>query len=278
MNNLEFTKMHGCGNDYVYVDAARFEITEPADLARRISDRHMGIGADGLVMICPSEVADFRMRMFNADGSEGRMCGNASRCIAKYVYDRGLTDKTHLTLETLSGCKELWLHVGEDGKVEQVTVDMGAPVLAVSSQCATTDGSLLEGVVSNEDVSHCGTFVSMGNPHFVCFVNDLSDIDVTAEGSRLECADIFPERCNIEFAQLLSDGTVRMRVWERGSGITLACGTGACATAVAACLTVRTNRSVRILMDGGPLEIEWRESDGHVLMTGPATHVFDGAI
>lgn len=270
--------MHGCGNDYVYVDAARFPISDPSALSLRISDRHTGIGADGLVMICPSEVADFRMRMFNADGSEGRMCGNASRCIAKYVYDRGLTQKTHLTLETLSGCKELWLHLGEDGKVEHVTVDMGVPALKVPEQCAANDGSLLEKEVSNDGVTHCGTFVSMGNPHFVCFVDDLSDIDVTAEGSRLECADIFPERCNIEFAQLLSDGTVRMRVWERGSGITLACGTGACATAVAAYLSGRTNRSVRILMDGGPLDIEWREADGHVLMTGPATHVFEGEI
>jgi len=275
---IEFTKMHGAGNDYVYVDASRFPIAAPSALARAWSDRHKGIGADGLILICPSERADFAMRMFNADGSEGRMCGNASRCIAKYVFDKGLTQKTLLTLETLSGVKQLRLHLGEDGRVSTVVVDMGEPILADTSQLRTPSGALQEGNAPQLGVERRGTFVSMGNPHFVCFVEGVERFDVAGEGARLETAALFPERCNVEFAEVCPDGHIRMRVWERGSGITLACGTGACATAVAAALTGRAPRKSTIAMDGGDLQIEWSADDNHVYMEGPATTVFEGEI
>ena len=276
---IEFTKMHGAGNDYVYVDAARFPIDNPEELAVAWSDRHKGIGGDGLILICPPETpqGDFRMRMFNNDGSEGRMCGNGVRCVAKYVYDNGLTQKTVINLETLSGIKILNLHLGDDGLVESVTVDMGEAALAVPSQMATPDGAMREGVVENLGVSHRGTFVSMGNPHFVCFIDDVESFDVEREGRALELAPIFPERCNIEFATVRPDGSIRMRVWERGTGITMACGTGACATAVAAHLTGRAAERVEIVMDGGALTIEL-PANGHVMMTGPATTVFRGEI
>lgn len=275
---IEFTKMHGAGNDYVYVDAARFPLERPDELARRWSDRHKGVGGDGLILICPSETADFAMRMFNNDGSEGRMCGNGVRCIAKYVYDHGMTDRLTVRLETLAGIKVLHLHLGADGKVDSVTVDMGEAALAVPSQLATPDGSMREGVVEGCGKSRRGTFVSMGNPHFVCFVDeDVETLDVEAEGRPLEHASVFPEACNIEFANVRSDGSIRMRVWERGSGITMACGTGACATAVAARLTGRAGRTCEVEMDGGTLTIELRE-DGHVYMTGPAATVFEGTI
>jgi len=275
---IEFTKMHGAGNDYVYVDVARFPLSRPQELAVRWSDRHKGIGSDGLILIGPSEKADFSMRMFNNDGSEGRMCGNGVRCIAKYVYDHGLTDRLTVRLETPAGIKVLHLHLGVDGKVDTVTVDMGAPALAVPAQLATADGSLREGLVENEGVSRMGTFVSMGNPHFVCFLDeDVERFDVEGQGRPLEKAPVFPEGCNIEFVSVRSDSTLRMRVWERGSGITMACGTGACATAVAAMLTGRAGNTAVVEMDGGSLTIELRE-DGHVYMTGPAATVFEGKI
>ncbi|MBR1593508.1 MAG: diaminopimelate epimerase [Alloprevotella sp.] len=276
---IEFTKMHGAGNDYVYVNTLRFPIDNPEQLAVLWSDRHKGIGGDGLILICPPETpeGDFRMRMFNNDGSEGRMCGNGVRCVAKYVYDNGLTQKTVINLETLSGIKVLHLHLGADGLVDTVTVDMGEAILADRSQLATPDGAMREGRVENLGVCHQGTFVSMGNPHFVCFIPDVESFDVEREGRALEVAPIFPERCNIEFATVRPDGSVRMRVWECGSGITMACGTGACATAVAAHLTGRSSERVDIVMDGGTLTIELRP-DGHVYMTGPATKVFDGTI
>lgn len=275
---IEFTKMHGAGNDYVYVDAMRFPLSNPRELAVRWSDRHKGIGSDGLILIGPSEKADFSMRMFNNDGSEGRMCGNGVRCIAKYVYDHGLTDRLTVRLETLAGIKVLHLHLGPDGKVDTVTVDMGEPALAVPSQLATADGSMREGRVEHEGVVRVGTFVSMGNPHFVCFLDeDVERFDVEGQGRPLEKAPVFPEACNIEFATVRPDGSIRMRVWERGSGITMACGTGACATAVAASLTGRAGRTCMVEMDGGTLRIELRE-DGHVYMTGPAATVFEGKI
>lgn len=276
---IQFTKMHGAGNDYVYVDASRFPIANPEELAILWSDRHKGIGGDGLILICPPETSegDFRMRMFNNDGSEGRMCGNGVRCVAKYVYDNHLTDKTVINLETLSGIKVLNLHLGNDGLVDTVTVDMGEACLADPTQMATSDGSMREGFVENLGIRHQGTFVSMGNPHFVCFVPDVESMDIEHEGRALEVAPIFPERCNIEFATVRPDGSIRMRVWERGSGITMACGTGACATAVAARLTGRAADRVTIVMDGGSLTIELPES-GHVMMTGPATTVFTGEI
>lgn len=275
---IEFTKMHGAGNDYIYVDTTRFPIAEPEKLALLWSDRHKGIGSDGLVLIGRGTEGDFSMRIFNNDGSEARMCGNASRCIGKYLYDNRLTDKRSIRLETLSGIKILQLHVGSDGLVESVTVDMGEPRLNVPSQMATPDGSLLQGEVEAGGRTFTGTFVSMGNPHFVVFTEGVESLDVAALGRTLEFAPAFPERCNIEFAEVRPDGSIRMRVWERGSGITMACGTGACATAVAAALERRAGRESEIAMDGGTLHIEWREGDGHVYMTGTATKVFDGKI
>lgn len=293
MGKIHFTKMHGCGNDYIYVNAIRNDIPEPSETAILLSDRHKGIGSDGLVLIGKSPIpeADFTMRIFNADGSEAMMCGNASRCIGKYVYERGLTEKTILRLLTPSGIKVLMLNVesnSDDRKVESVTVDMGEPVFE-DKELFRPDLSHLP----STPLASCGegieeaVFVSMGNPHYVVFVDDVEALDVAAEGNRLEHHPQFPQRSNIEFAEVCPEG-IRMRVWERGSGITMACGTGACATAVAACLTKRVGRKSKIIMDGGTLSIEWCEQDhfaegrffqkNHVYMTGPATFVFDGEI
>lgn len=279
--SVRFTKMHGAGNDYIYVDTQKYDVSDPSAAAIAWSDRHTGIGSDGLVLIGKpygGVDADFSMRIFNADGSEAKMCGNASRCIGKYLYERRLTDKTTIRLQTLSGVKILKLHlVGNETpetKVESVTVDMLAPSFRVPEQYDETVG----GVLTVGSRTFHGTFVSMGNPHFVCFVDDIDTLDVARYGSAMEYATAFPERCNIEFAELKSDGTIRTRVWERGSGITMACGTGACATAVAAAVTGRALRRSIIAMDGGTLHIEWNEADGHVYMTGPAAFVFDGEI
>ena len=273
-HTIEFTKMHGAGNDYIYVDTMRFPLACPEHLSVLWSDRHKGIGGDGLVLIGASAVGDFSMRIFNNDGSEALMCGNGVRCVAKFVYDHRLTSKTTVAIDTLSGIKVIRLHPDADGQVNSATVDMGTPVLSARNLLSTPDGSMTEGTVDG----HTGTFVSMGNPHFVCFVPDVTSIDVAREGARLEHNPIFPERCNIEFVTVMPDGTLRMRVWERGSGITLACGTGACATAVAACLTGRRGRESRVEMDGGTLEIEWNQENGHVLMTGPAATAFEGEV
>ncbi len=277
---IKFTKMHGAGNDYIYVDTLLYNIGDPAKAARLWSAPHTGIGSDGLVLIGRSSMpeADFTMRIFNADGSEAMMCGNASRCIGKYLYEKKLTDKTEIRLLTLSGIKVLKLHVTPDGKVESVTVDMLKPELADTKLLATPDGSMTEGEIETSKGLFKGTFVSMGNPHFVIFTDDISTADVAGWGSELEHNALFPTRCNIEFAQVLPDNIIRTRVWERGSGITMACGTGACATAVAAALTGRAGRKSRIAMDGGTLSIEWSEDDGHVYMTGPAETVFEGEI
>lgn len=279
--SVRFTKMHGAGNDYIYVDAQKYDVPDPSAAAIAWSNRHTGIGSDGLVLIGKpygGVDADFSMRIFNADGSEAKMCGNASRCIGKYLYERRLTDKTTIRLQTLSGVKILKLHlVGNETtetKVESVTVDMLAPSFRVPEQYDETVG----GVLTVGSRTFHGTFVSMGNPHFVCFVDDIDTLDVARYGSAMEYATAFPERCNIEFAELKADGTIRTRVWERGSGITMACGTGACATAVAAAVTGRASRRSIIAMDGGTLHIEWNEADGHVYMTGPAAFVFDGEI
>lgn len=279
--SVRFTKMHGAGNDYIYVDTQKYDVPDPSAAAIAWSNRHTGIGSDGLVLIGKpygGVDADFSMRIFNADGSEAKMCGNASRCIGKYLYERRLTDKTTIRLQTLSGVKILKLHlVGSETpetKVESVTVDMLAPSFRVLEQYDETVG----GVLTVGSRTFHGTFVSMGNPHFVCFVDDIDTLDVARYGSAMEYATAFPERCNIEFAELKSDGTIRTRVWERGSGITMACGTGACATAVAAAVTGRALRRSVIAMDGGTLHIEWNEADGHVYMTGPAAFVFDGEI
>lgn len=276
---VRFTKMHGAGNDYIYVDASAYKLPDPSRIAIKWSDRHTGIGSDGLVLIDQSPVpeADFSMRIFNADGSEAMMCGNASRCIGKYLYEKGLTDKTEIRLLTLSGVKTLSLHLSSDAKtVESVTVDMLAPVLSEKTQLATSDGLMTEGEVRVLDATFRGTFVSMGNPHFVIFVDDIEKFDISKYGPLLEHYPLFPQRCNIEFVQPLADGSLRTRVWERGSGVTMACGTGACATAVAASLTGRSSRRSTIVMDGGTLSIEWSPSDGHVYMTGPAAFCFEG--
>ena len=269
--------MHGAGNDYIYVNTLLYNIENPEEKSIVWSDRHKGIGGDGLVLICKPTTADadYRMRIFNADGSEAMMCGNASRCIGKYLYERGLTDKTSIRLETLSGIKILNLHLDADGKtVNSVTVDMLEPALKNEKQYVETcDGRLF--ACGREFL---GTFVCMGNPHFVTFVNDIDTIDIAHYGGVLERDENFPERCNIEFAQIQPDGSIRTRVWERGSGITMACGTGACATAVAAAHTRRAGRESLIKMDGGDLHIEWCKSDNHVYMTGPAEIVFDGEI
>lgn len=274
---IHFTKMHGAGNDYIYVNTLLYDVNDPNSDSIRWSDRHKGIGGDGLVLICrpTTDAADYRMRIFNADGSEAMMCGNASRCIGKYLYERGLTDKTEIKLETLSGIKTLMLHLDSEGKtVESVTVDMLEPLTENHRQYADLSG----GILMAEGRRFEGTFVCMGNPHFVTFLNDIDTIDIARYGAVMERDSNFPERCNIEFAQILSDGAIRTRVWERGSGITMACGTGACATAVAAALTGRASRRSEIRMDGGTLQIEWRSADNHVYMTGPAEIVFDGEI
>jgi len=262
---IPFTKMHGCGNDYIYVNAMEHPIADPRACAIAWSDRHKGIGSDGLVLIDRSTVpeADYSMRIFNADGSEAMMCGNASRCIGKYLYEKSITDKTEIRLLTLSGIKTLLLHL-TDYKVDSVTVDMGEPVFEDESQ-----------FIESHRMEK-GTFVSMGNPHYVIFTDDVDQVGET--GRILEYHPAFPQRCNIEFARIEADGSIRTRVWERGSGITEACGTGACATAVAACLSHQAGRTTDIVMDGGTLSIEWHEADNHVYMSGPAEFVFDGEI
>lgn len=278
---VRFTKMHGAGNDYIYVNTLLYNIPDPTKAAIAWSAPHTGVGSDGLVLIGEPNMpeADYSMRIFNADGSEAMMCGNASRCIGKYLFEKGLTDKTVIRLLTLSGIKILNLHLDKSGKtVESVTVDMLEPVLANKSQLSSEDGSMTDELVDVVDTEFRGTFVSMGNPHFVIFVDDISSIDITKYGKALEYDSLFPERCNIEFAQVLGDGSIRTRVWERGSGITMACGTGACATAVAAAVTGRASRKSDIVMDGGTLHIEWNEVDNHVYMTGPAAFAFEGEI
>ena len=296
MSKIQFTKMHGAGNDYIYVNTMLFDIPNPQAAAIAWSDRHKGIGSDGLVLIGASPIpeADYSMRIFNADGSEAMMCGNASRCIGKYLYERGLTPNPsprgegsshqgmQIKLLTKSGIKTLFLHIKDD-IVESVTVDMGEPVLEdeklfnpnLSTPLAPWDGY---GVATTGreggDGGEAALFVSMGNPHYVIFTDDVDQVGET--GRLLELHPAFPQRCNIEFAKVEADGTIRTRVWERGSGITQACGTGACATAVAAALTGKAGRKSQIVMDGGTLNIEWRESDNHVYMTGPAEFVFDG--
>lgn len=276
-NTIAFSKMHGAGNDYIYIDATKQIPSDLSDLARKMSDVHFGIGSDGLVAILNSDVADFRMRMFNSDGSEAEMCGNATRCIAKYVYEKGLTDKTTITLETLAGVKILYLSVS-NGVVDSVTVDMGAPQLKpelVPVASANTEVKIAEiETIGNKTYKITG--VSMGNPHAVIFVDDITDEMVLEEGPVLEVAEIFPRKANIEFAKVIDRNKIEMRVWERGTGETFACGTGACATAVAGVLNGLTDRKVELKLKGGSLFINWDEETGHVLMTGPAAFICDG--
>lgn len=272
---IHFTKMHGAGNDYIYVDTQLYDIPDPEKAAIAWSAYHTGIGSDGLVLIGKPQDgrrADFSMRIFNADGSEAMMCGNASRCIGKYVFEKGLTQKDTIRLETLSGIKILKLHITNQKIVESVTVDMLQPRLENKDQFVGP--TTLEAAGRKFE----GTYVCMGNPHFVTFVDDIDTIDIAHYGKILERDKAFPQRCNIEFAQITGTDIIRTRVWERGSGITMACGTGACATAVAASVTKRASRKSSIVMDGGTLHIEYKEDDGHVYMTGPAAFAFEGEI
>ncbi len=275
---MKFTKMHGCGNDYVYVNCFKEQVADPSQLAIQVSDRHFGIGSDGLILICPSEQADFRMRMFNADGSEGKMCGNGVRCIAKYVYDYGLTNKTNISIETKGGIKYLELHV-ENGKVQTVKVDMGEPVLNVKEIPVDWKSENMIGEkVRIDGQEYEMTCVSMGNPHAVVWVEDTASLPLEKIGPVFETHPMFPERVNTEFVQIINKKEVNMRVWERGSGETLACGTGACATAVACILNGKTEEEVVIHLLGGDLKIQYDKKTNHVFMTGPATTVFDGEI
>lgn len=273
---IHFTKMHGAGNDYIYVYTPENPIEDPVQASIEWSKFHSGIGSDGLILIGKSDKADFSMRIFNNDGSEAMMCGNGIRCVGKFVYEHRLTGKETITIDTLSGIKTLKLHV-KDGKVESATVDMGEPLLENRTQLATDTGSMVAGDVEVDGRKFTGTYVCMGNPHFVIFVPDVMQVPLMEIGPKLEHHPIFPERCNIEFAQVRDDGSIRMRVWERGSGITMACGTGACATAVAAALNRKAGRSTDIEMDGGILHIDWK-TDNHIFMTGPATIVFEGEV
>lgn len=274
-NRIHFTKMDGAGNDYIYVDTTRYPISDPQTASVKWSNRHTGIGSDGLVLIGKPSIlsgADFSMRIFNADGSEAKMCGNASRCIGKYLYERHLTDSSEIKLETLSGVKTLSLTLSPDRlTVTGVTVDMLQPAFHQASQY---DWQV--GLDALREYGH-PLFVSMGNPHCVVFVDDIAAIDVARVGAMGEHLPAFPERCNIEFAQLTGTDELRTRVWERGSGITMACGTGACATAVAAAHVGLTSRESDVVMDGGRLHVRWAEDD-HVMLSGPAEFVFDGEI
>ena len=277
---MKFTKMHGIGNDYIYVNGFVEQIDNPAEFAIRYSDRHKGIGSDGLVLILPSDSSDFQMRMFNADGSESEMCGNASRCIGKFVYDKGLTTKTEVTLETLAGIKILKLFIGADKLVEKVTVDMGEPILEGIKIPTTFDMPKVIDVpvTFNEKIQYNITAVSMGNPHAVIFTTGIMDLNLPEIGPIIENAAIFPRRTNTEFIELVSDSNIKMRVWERGSGETMACGTGACAAVVAGVLNGKNSRKTTVELLGGELTIEWKEADNHVYLTGGATTVFEGEV
>ncbi len=279
---MRFTKMHGAGNDYVYVNCFEEPLPDdPAELARRIADRHCGVGGDGLILICPSEVADARMRMFNADGSEAEMCGNGIRCVAKYVHDHGIAKRQTLAIETGAGVLSLELETA-DGRVDRVRVDMGEPILRadriptiLSSDSRREDGAVVEAPLSVAGQTLQVTCVSMGNPHCITYVEEPTDRWVLEIGPQVESDPHFPNRVNAEFVQVISPEEVRMRVWERGSGETLACGTGACAVCVAGVLTGHTGRKIVAHLPGGDLELHWGD-DNHVYMTGPAVEVFSG--
>lgn len=275
---MKFTKMHGLGNDYVYVNCFEEKIDNPPAVARFVSDRHFGIGSDGLIMINPSKTADFEMEMYNADGSRGEMCGNGIRCVAKYVYDYGLTDKTQISVETLGGIKYLDLTV-EDGKVSLVKVDMGKPELEADLIPIISEREqVIDEPIEVDGKEYHMTGVSMGNPHAVIYVDDVKGLDLEKIGPKFENHERFPKRINTEFVHCIDRQTVEMRVWERGSGETLACGTGACAVAVSSILNNLTDTQVTVKLFGGDLQIEWDREKDRVFMTGPATVVFDGVI
>ncbi len=284
---MRFTKMHGIGNDYVYVNGFEETVSDPVDVAKKVSDRHFGIGSDGLILILPSDKADVRMRMFNADGSESEMCGNGIRCVAKYAFEHKITDANPMTVETGAGVLRLSLDIEKD-KVQRVTVDMGEPILELDKipvkQGAAGRNALFKKVrehvyglameIDGKVIE--ATFVSMGNPHATIYVDDVAEIDLEEWGPKLENYAAFPKRINVHFVQVVADDEVVMRTWERGSGITLACGTGACAVAVAGVLTGKTERRLLAHLPGGDLLLEWIEDDNHVYMTGGATEVFTG--
>ena len=276
---LKFTKMHGLGNDYVYMDAINQKIENRENLARFISDRHFGIGSDGLILICPSDIADFRMQMFNSDGSEAEMCGNGIRCVGKFVYDKGLTDKKTITIETLAGIKTLEMTV-ENCKVILAKLDMCEPILDPEKIPVISNENPVRSLrLKADEKEFTFTCVSMGNPHAITFIDeDVKEFDICKYGKILEIDKTFPKKSNIEFINVIDDETLRMRVWERGAGETLACGTGACGTVVASILNGYTRRKVTVELLGGNLSIEWNEFDNHVYMTGPATTVFEGEI
>ena len=275
---MKFTKMHGLGNDYVYVNCFEEKIDNPPAVARFVSDRHFGIGSDGLIMINPSKTADFEMEMYNADGSRGEMCGNGIRCVAKYVYDYGLTDKTQISVETLGGIKYLDLTV-EDGKVSLVKVDMGKPELEADLIPIISEREqVIDEPIEVDGKEYHMTGVSMGNPHAVIYVDDVKGLDLEKIGPKFENHERFPKRINTEFVHCIDRQTVEMRVWERGSGETLACGTGACAVAVSSISNNLTDTQVTVKLLGGDLQIEWDREKDRVFMTGSATVVFDGVI
>ena len=275
---MKFTKMHGIGNDYVYVNCFEESVKNPAEVSKFVSDRHFGIGSDGLILISPSAIADFRMNIYNADGSQAEMCGNGIRCVAKYVYDYGLTDKTEISVETLAGIKYLRLQV-ENGKVASVEVNMGAPILEPKEiPVAVEESPVVNVPVEVKGKIYHMTCVSMGNTNAIIFMNNVKDLDIAAIGPYFENHTVFPKRTNTEFVEVLDRNTVNMRVWERGSDETLACGTGACATTVACILNDKTENEVTVHLLGGDLKIRWDREANQVYMTGPATVVFDGEI
>lgn len=273
---MKFTKMHGCGNDYVYINCFEEEVEDPSALSQKISNRHFGIGSDGLVLICKSEKADCRMRMFNPDGSESEMCGNAVRCVAKYVYDRNIVHRKNIAVETLAGIKYIEVHTDENNIAKNLTVDMGAPILTPAEIPVLSDNGRVRLSAFGKDFDF--TCVSMGNPHAVTFIDtNVGEFDVEKYGKIFEVDEHFPRKANIEFVETIDDTHLKMRVWERGTGETLACGTGTCATVAAACLNgICPRKSVEVQLVGGKLVIEWNETDGHIYMTGPAEFTFDG--
>ena len=275
---IKFTKMHGLGNDYVYMDAIHQNIENESLLAQFVSNRNFGIGSDGLILICKSDIADFKMRMFNSDGSEAEMCGNGIRCVGKFVYDKGMTDKTEVRIETLAGIKVLNFNIKE-GKVESVRVDMGGPILEPKNIPVISEEKIVKNLkIKAIDKEFKFTAVSMGNPHAITLVEDVKSFDVKKYGEVIEIDSKFPNKTNVEFIEILDKDNIKMRVWERGAGETLACGTGACASVVACILNNLTNSKVKVELLGGFLEIEWNQEDNHVYMTGPAVTVIEGEL
>ena len=275
---IKFTKMHGLGNDYVYIDCTKQKIENIPSLARFVSDRHFGIGSDGLILICKSDVADFKMEMFNSDGSQAEMCGNGIRCVGKFVYDKGLTKKKRITIETLAGIKTLELNIKND-KVDTVKVDMGVPILSPKKIPVLYDKEpVKELIITEEGKEFKFCCVSIGNPHAITIVDDVKEFDVEKYGKKIEVNRVFPSKTNVEFIEIIDKQHIKMRVWERGAGETLACGTGACATAVACSINGLTDRHVFVELLGGILEIEWNENNNHVYMSGPAVTVYEGEL